>query len=349
MDRDGDGSRSRVDEVFPALGYYVPEAYIVYFERDRLVLADGSERVTSHGDTKDLQEIDVDSFLDDVARDPQRGYRAAALRIPGAWEGLLGPYQVFGVRSDDPNDIVPHEHRRDLRGLYVISSWLDHNRMGAVYTFDALMIRDDVPSIRHYLIDFYSTLGSGGTEPKKSYKGNEYNFDFDQVFKNIAGMGIYTPRWMRANFPMYRSVGRFEYETSSPNAGSRTPASRRSTTASPTIPTGAAKLVMAFTDDDIRTIVNTGEFSDPEAAEWIARCLIERRDRIGATYFAKVLPLDNFEVRDGQIHFDDLAVKHGFAEPRQYTNQWSLYDNETDTRRFRHAELSQPEPRDRCR
>ncbi len=105
-----------------ALGYFVPETYIVYFERDRLVLADGSERVTSAGDLQDLIDLDIDVFLDDVARDPERGYRATAIRIPGSWEGLLGPYQVFGVRTDDPNDIVPHEHRRDLRGLFVFSS-----------------------------------------------------------------------------------------------------------------------------------------------------------------------------------------------------------------------------------
>ena len=316
-----------------ALGYFVPETYIVYFERDRLVLADGSERVTSAGDLQDLIDLDIDVFLDDVARDSERGYRATAIRIPGSWEGLLGPYQVFGTRSDDPNDIVPHEHRRDLRRLFVFSSWLNHNRIGAVYTLDTLMIRDDVPIVRHNLVDFYATLGSGGTEPKKSFRGNNKTFDFDQTFKNIAGMGIYSPRWQRARYPKFRSVGHFDYETFDPEKWKANTTIAPFANRLPDDTYWAARQVMTFTDDDIRALVSTGRYSDPDAEAWIAKCLIERRDRIGATYFAKVLPLDNFEVRRGELHFEDLAVKYGFAGPHKYRFQWSHFDNDAETHR----------------
>ena len=54
---------------------------------------------------------------------------------------------------------------------------------------------------------------------------------------------------------------------------------------------------MAFTDEDIRAIVSTGQYSDPAAADWLARCLIERRNRIGRAYLGRVLPLDNSESR----------------------------------------------------
>ncbi len=325
------GAEMVSSKLFHALGYFVPETYIVYFDRDRLVLADGGETVTSYGDTEDLVEQNVDFFLEDVARDPERGYRATAVRVPGSWEGLLGPYQVFGTRTDDPNDIVPHEHRRDLRGLFVFSSWLNHDRMSAVYTMDALMIRDDTPIIRHYLVDFYGTLGSGGFEQKKSYRGNEKTYDFSETFKNIAGMGVYSPKWQRASYPKLRSVGRFEYETFEPEKWKANAAIAPFANRLPDDTYWAAKQVMAFTDGDIRAIVSTGEYSDPKAEAWIAESLIGRRDRIGATYFAKVLPLDHFEVRDRALHFEDLEVEHGFTGPREYRFQWSRFDNVAQT------------------
>ena len=51
----------------------------------------------------------------------------------------------------------------------------------------------------------------------------------------------------------------------------------------------------AFSDDEIRAIVETGEYSDPRAADWITECLIKRRDKIADAWFGKVLPLDNSE------------------------------------------------------
>ena len=63
---------------------------------------------------------------------------------------------------------------------------------------------------------------------------------------------------------------------------------------------------MAFTDDDIQTLVSTGQFSDPEAAAWLVKCLVERRNRIGRSYLGRVLPLDNFTVENGRLVFDDL-------------------------------------------
>jgi len=268
------GAEMVSSKFFYALGYYVPENYIVYFDRERLKLADGSERITSSGGTQDMIEQDIDVFLNDVARDPERGYRAVASRVAVSWEAILGPYQVFGNRSDDPNDIVPHEHRRDQRGLFVFASWLNHNRMGAVYTMDALMVRNDVPIIRHYLIDFYATLGSGGTEPKKSWRGNEKVYDFGQTFKNIAGMGVYTPRWMRTKFPKYRSVGRFQYETFEPDRWKADASIAPFANRLPDDTYWAAKQVMAFSDEDIRALVSTGQYSDPRAEAWIVETLI---------------------------------------------------------------------------
>ena len=327
-------------KIFYALGYNVPESYVVYVERDRLEIEEGAERVTSVGGTQGLEDIDIDGFLRDVAGSRDRGYRAVATRIPGSWQGLLGPYQVYGTRQDDPNDTVPHEHRRDLRGLFVFSAWLNQTQASAVNTLDVLVTEDDVPFIRHYLVDFVETLGSGGRERKEAWAGNETLFDASRTLKNIAGMGIYAPAYLRADYGGYRSVGRFDYGTFDPERFKPDYVVAPFANRLPDDTFWAAKQLAGFTDDDIRTLVSTGRYSDPEAEAWIVKCLIERRDRSLATYFAKVLPLVDFEVRDGELHFVDLAVERGLAAPSAYSFQWFSVDNQAET----HAAIGTPAP-----
>ncbi len=110
--------------------------------------------------------------------------------------------------------------------------------------------------------------------------------------KTFSG-GLYSPGWERARYP----VPAFFYRL-------------------PDDEFWAAKQVMAFDDEQVRAMVNTGAFTDPRAADYTTRTLIQRRDMIGRMFFGKVLPLDRFEVRAGGLIFEDLAVKHGFHAPR---------------------------------
>jgi len=89
-----------------------------------------------------------------------------------------------------------------------------------------------------------------------------------------------------------------------------------------------AKQVASFTDDEIRALVKTGEYSDPRAADWIAECLIKRRDKIAALAFSKVLPLDKFHVNGGELEFDDLSAAVVGGTSRQYTVHWAKYDQQ---------------------
>ena len=251
---------------------------------------------------------------------PGRTYRAVATRIPEGRAALLGPYQMWGTRSDDPNDTVPHEHRRDLRGMFVFAAWLNFSNVRAVTTQDIVATVDGVPRIRHYVVDLTKSLGSGMFDgPKLVWEGNETVLPSrGAVGKNIASLGVVTPAWMREKNSDLPEVGAFGSSTFDPEAW---------TTADPLPPFvnrlpddtfWAARQVMAFTDEEIRAIVQTGQYSKP-AEDWITATLIERRNRIGRTYFARVLPLDHFRVEGNTLAFDDLGVSNGFAPPRTYT------------------------------
>jgi hypothetical protein len=201
--------------------------------------------------------------------------------------------------------------------------------MSALNTLDALEIENDVPYIRHYLVDFFTTLGSARESRKKAHEGNDLLFNRGQTLKNIAGMGIYSQRWMRAKYPNFSSVGRFEYATFDPEKWTTEYELAPFANRLPDDTYWAAKQVMAFTNEEIRALVSTGQYSDRQAEAWIAQCLIARRDKIGRTYFEKVAPLDNFSVENGELTFDNLEAKYGFVSaPPSYKAQWSHFDND---------------------
>jgi hypothetical protein len=299
----------------------------VAFTRDRLVVENNATDVTSFGDLRQMLPEDIDRLLAPVARRRDGSYRAIALRVPTE-VALIGPFQFFGTRSDDPNDIVSHEHRRDLRGLYVFASWLNHTRIDPLHTMDVVVTpQDQPPHVRHYLFDFMATLGSGLTRAKPAWEGRDPVYGQRESIRNVAGLGLYTQAWMRAKYPDLPAVGRFESATFeadkwTPNYDVAPFANRL-----PDDTFWAARQVMAFSDDDIRAIVRVAQYSNQTAERWIADSLIERRNRIGRTYFARVLPLDDFEVRGGALVFTDLAVRHRFVEPRRYLIEWRLFDN----------------------
>jgi hypothetical protein len=315
---------------FHALGYHVPESYLVFFDRNRLQIGDGADEITSNADVRPLRSEQVDRLLEGMNRQRDRTYRGLAVLVPGDDAALIGPYQLFGTRSDDPNDIVPHEHRRDLRGLAVFAAWLNDARLDALQTVDLVVQPEgQVPRIRHYLWDFMATLGSGLRGPKASWEGRERIYEQHDTLRNIASLGFYSPAWMRASYPDLRGVGHFDAKTFEPEEWQPVYDIAPFANRLPDDEFWAARQVMVFSDEEIRAIVQVGQLSDPRAAAWIAHCLIERRNRIGRTYFTKVLPLDAIAVSNGSLAFIDLAVQYGFASPRTYRVSWSRFDNAT--------------------
>ena len=323
------GAEMVTSRLFYALGYHVPENYIVKFERGQLVANAEGQAVSSSGRPRALvgdrhRPVPATSAGRDLARPTaqwQRGYPRDAGRCSGHFRS--------GARgATTPMTLVPHEHRRDLRGLSVFEAWVNNASARAVGTQDILTTVGGVTRIRHYLIDFTRSLGSGVQGgPKLPWEGNEPVLPkLSAIGRNIAGMGIATPAWMKAKYPDLREVGAFEANTFDPAEWTTNQSIAPFANRLPDDAYWAAKQVMAFSDDDIRAIVQTGQYSK-EAEDWITAALIERRNRIGRTFFAGVLPLDRFRVTANGLEFDDLAVTYGFSTPRTYTIEWYGFDN----------------------
>lgn len=303
---------------FHALGYYVPSNHIVHFTRDDLVLGADTSLIDAKGRKRKMTTKDLWDVLGGVHKQPDGRYRAvASLYLTGR---PVGPRRWYGTRRDDPNDTVPHEHRRDLRGMKVFAAWLAHDDSRAINSLD-MLVDDGVPHVRHYLIDFGSTLGSASNGPNSPRSGHVPFFSWKQSAQEFFTLGMYIPRWSSAKYPNYVSIGRIEHERFDPERWVpeyRNPAFENML---PDDAFWAAKQVAAFSGDDIRAAVRAGGLSDPKAEEWLVECLIKRRNKIAQAYLTKVLPLDRFRIERNRLAYDEIGLQ--FNAPSRHSIRWS--------------------------
>lgn len=325
---------------FYALGYNTPENYIFHLRRSELSISSKAELRGPGGRPRPMNDRDIDDILERVPRRREGDYRLlASLALEGR---PVGPFRYSGVRADDPNDTVPHERRRDLRGLHVLCAWLNHTDSKSLNTLDTVVERDGVPFLRHHLIDFGAMLGSDSDIAKDARNGNEYMIPRGrEALVRVFSLGLYSRPWERAHYPKLRAVGRFEGDVFEPEKWKPNYPNPAFLSRQPDDEYWAAKLVMAFRDDEIRAIVETGDYSNPRVTDHITATLIQRRDKIGHAFLTKVLPFEDFRVSGKELRFADLVVEYGFAEPREYEIAWRDIDN-GGPGRYRAAEIHSP-------
>jgi hypothetical protein len=318
------------NKIFWALGYWQVENHLVRIRPDQLVIADTATVTPPSGKRRKMRFGDLEDVLRRAHRSPDGTYRAIAARaVPGR---PIGGFRYHGTRPDDPNDIVPHEHRRELRALKVFGAWTNLVDMKAGNTLDSVITQNGKSVVRHYLQDVGSTFGTGANAPREYDEGWEYLYEGDLVWKRLVTLGFYLQPWQTVQYVENPAIGRFE-------GGVFEPAEWK-----PRVPTAAflrargddtfwaARRVMAFSDEMIRAIAATGQYTDESAAKLLADVLIERRDRIGKAYLNAVNPVIDVALdAGGTLTFQNAAVVMGVGaeSANGYVVQWATFDNTT--------------------
>jgi len=308
---------------FHAAGYNVPEDSIVYFDPKILKVSSNAKFVDKKGRKRRMTQEDLDEILRYPAREPDGRIRAFTSKILNGKP--VGPLSYTGTRSDDPNDIIPHQDRRELRGLIAISALLSHNDMKGPNSLDMYVTEDGKSYVKHYLIDFGSALGTGALGLDKPFKGYLYTLiDFKDIFLNIFTLGLYVHPWEKTEFPDIKGIGSFEADDYDP--GKWKPSYPNAALMRATNLDGywGAKIVMAFTDEHIKAIVKEAKYSDPRAEEYMIRTLIKRRNKTGRYWYNKVNPLDKFKVDKHVLSFDDMAVVGHLEKAENAKYKWKL-------------------------
>jgi hypothetical protein len=192
------GAIAVASRLYWALGYHQVEQYVASFRPGDLDIPETTTFETRAGYSRPMNPEDIDQVLGQSARDPDGSYRVMAARlIPGR---IVGGFRYYGTRPDDPNDIVPHEHRRELRALQVFGAWTNFVDMKALNTIDTVVEENGRHVIRHYLQDVGSMFGTGAYEPHDWDQGHEYLYEGSATWRRLVTAGFYLQPWQTQPF-----------------------------------------------------------------------------------------------------------------------------------------------------
>jgi hypothetical protein len=300
-----------------AIGFNTTDDYVVYLNREDLVLAKDAKVKNWHGTVGPLTADEVDRQLARVVKNDDGTYRGmASLFIAGK---PIGGHAAEGIRADDPNDRIPHELRRDLRGMRTFFSWLDHTDVKEDNSLDAWTEDPEVKDrhyVKHYMIDFGGSLGAAAVFSRNPRLGRYYMVDFKEMFKSLLslGMGGSGAHKKRKKVPL-RGVGMLDAKYDVGKWRPETPAYIPFRTADKYDNFWAAKIIMRFTPEQIRAAVEMGRFTDPKATDYVVETLVERQRHTARYWFWRVSPLDRFDVsEDTGMCFDDLMLTYKLAD-----------------------------------
>jgi hypothetical protein len=328
------GAHMIVQRILWACGYNVPEDQIVFFKRNQLLRSEDAVVKDAFGNKQPMSQIFVNNTLKLTNIEPGKPIRALLSRFV---DGIpVGGASPSGARDDDPNDTVPHQHRRELRGLQPITAWLGHTDVKESNTIDAWTEDPEDPNrhyILHYLIDFGNALGTMAERERWKAYSFAHSLDWEWSFRSALSLGLVQRPWDGIKSTGTPGIGLFESEKYNP---------RLFRTNMPYRPFGemdrfdgfwGAKLIMRFSRSQLEAIVQGAKYENPETANRMVAILVARQRKTARYWFQKVAPLDRFQLRRDNSQeaytmcFDDLMLTYDLeVAPGRVSYQVRDYD-----------------------
>ena len=306
--------------LFWAAGYNVPNNQPVRFRREDLKIDE--DLLKGNEDGEQMRESDLTAVLERGATFSDGSYSAlASLFIPGE---VLGAPSMQKRRPGDANDWYTHNHRRELRGMYVLASWLNSWDAKDQNFLDVFVptTKDSLGHVDHYVLDVGASLGAAGLGAREPWHGYENTIDWGWMARRLVSLGFAVEPWRRAHGdPGIPSVGNFESAAYRPEQFKTLQEQPAFRAMSDRDAYWGAKIVASFSRDQIAAAIDAGGYEDPKAKQYLLKTLMERREKVMRYWFREVAPLDFFEVKNGRLKFHDLAQDVGITGPREYLVQ----------------------------
>jgi hypothetical protein len=293
--------------IYHNVGFNTSCEQVQYVDTKLLKLKPGLKVTANDGVTRPFDEKALEKLLHDaVKKEDGRVRFQASAWLPGY---LLGPFKYERTRSDDPNDVIPHEDRRDLRGGRLVAAWLHHfdareqNSMDSWISVDKKTPDSSPGHVRHYYLDTSDSLGSEWEWDGVSRRmGDSYLLDFGDIGTDFITFGLIERPWERKKrTPGMEMFGYFHWNEFDPERWRNeypNPAFGRATERDNA---WMARILSRFDRPDIRAIVELGKFSKPEATEYMTEVLEQRLRKILERYLLRLSPVADLKMEGGDV------------------------------------------------
>ena len=309
-------------KIYWAFGFWVPCNQIVNIDDSIFKMKPGTKVKNEIGEKRLMTRADIDRVLKNTPRLKNGKIRGvASLFLEGR---PIGPFTYEGTRSDDPNDVIPHENRRELRGSKLLAAWLNHSdarEQNSLNTF----IETEAPYgyVRHNVLDFGDCFGSEWEWDLMSRRlGYSYYFDPTHVAQDFLSLGLITRPWdtVQINKEKGPSFGYYDIKHFDvlkwQNAYPNTSFDRM--TAQDAF--WASKTISRFSDEHIKALVDEAQLASKVQADYLQYLIKGRRDKIVMHYLMQFSAFDLPQVKEnGSLCLTDLLTSQGYLnETSQY-------------------------------
>ncbi|MDP9151777.1 MAG: hypothetical protein M3O36_17780 [Myxococcota bacterium] len=310
--------------VYHAAGFFSSCEQVVYFKPSLLRLAPGLRRQANFGGEEDFDAKALAALLADTPRRGDLVRMQVSAWLPGR---LIGPFRYAGTRADDPNDVIPHEDRRDLRGGRLLAAWLDHYDAREQNTMDAwISERSDQPDaspghVVHYYLDTSDCLGAEWAWDDISRRlGHSYIVDWGDVGADFITLGIPLRPWDRARRKRGREkFGYFDADNFNPEDWKNEYANAAFSRMTERDGAWMARVLARFTPAMVAALAAMGDFTDPADTAYVTGVLEGRLEKILNRYLTRLSPIADVHVEGADTLCGvDLAERRTVRGPRQF-------------------------------
>lgn len=312
--------------IYHAAGFNTPCEQVVYFKPSLLKLAPG---LRYKGGNLELEKEFDQKALDAIlAKCPKRGDTVRMQASAWIAGQNVGPFRYVGTRSDDPNDVIPHQDRRELRGSRLIAAWIDHIDAREGNSLDTWIAdRKDLPDsspghIVHYLLDTSESLGPKWRtfEPVTRRAGYTYVFDWGQFASDLAGLGIAVHPWDYVQkTPGHELFFYYNVRDFVPEDWKMEYANTAFSRMTERDGAWMARILARLTPEMVGGLAEMGRFTDPGNTAYLAMLLEGRLERILDRYLTRLSSVADVRVEDlDRLCGRDVAEWRGVRTPDHF-------------------------------